>query len=153
MQRKVSRCDTGVDNDRVLTPLTERKQAVEAAKAAEAAEAEKAQSSKRALEDADNDDRPAKTAKTANVVNKDVPDEYLPPNKILFVRPVTKDMDDDSITQPFKAFPGYKETRIIRVRDLAFVEFADEDTSAVAKAALQNLTINGTIIKVTFRRA
>lgn len=130
--------------------MAERKNAAAAAEAE--AEAEKARNNKRVVEDLDAAERPSKMARV-QAVNKDIPDEYLPPNKVLYVRPVTKDMDDESVKSQFRAFAGYQDTRIVRARDLAFVEFTDEGTSAAAKAALQNMTINGVQIKVTFRRA
>lgn len=53
-----------------------------------------------------------------------VPDEYLPPNKILFIRQVPDGYDVDALTAIFSRFPGFKEVRTVPGRKgIAFVEY------------------------------
>lgn len=92
-----------------------------------------------------------------------MPDEYLPPNKILFLQnlpeSVTKDrlvslfsqlgllfsFDSHSLMdfQPFR-YPNLYEVRLIPTkRDIAFVEFVDEGSAGVAKDGLHNYKLDG----------
>jgi U2 small nuclear ribonucleoprotein B'' len=73
-----------------------------------------------------------------------MPDEYLPPNKILFLQNLPDGTTHARLTELFAPHPGLHEVRMIPTkRDIAFVEFADETTSAVAKDALHNFRIDG----------
>ncbi|KAF8215811.1 RNA binding protein [Mycena galopus ATCC 62051] len=82
---------------------------------------------------------PAPAAKRPNV---QMPDEYLPPNKILFLQnlPETIPKSVRSTSHPHE-------------KDIAFVEFLDEASSGVAKDALHNYKLDGeNKIKLTFAR-
>lgn len=93
-----------------------------------------------------------------------MPDEYLPPNKILFLQNLpetaTKTALTDLFTQyvissPFfgmvysrknaiRRYPNLVEVRMIPTKkDIAFVEYADEASSGVAKDALHNYKLDG----------
>lgn len=53
-----------------------------------------------------------------------VPDEYLPPNKILFIRQVPDDYGVDALTAIFSRFAGFREVRTVPGRKgIAFVEY------------------------------
>lgn len=53
-----------------------------------------------------------------------VPDEYLPPNKILFLRQIPDDYGVDLLTAIFSRFAGFKEVRTVPGRKgIAFVEY------------------------------
>jgi U2 small nuclear ribonucleoprotein B'' len=95
----------------------------------------------------------------------EMPDEYLPPNKILFVQNLPEDTTKPSLEALFRLYPNLIEVRTIPGRkNIAFVEFADEPSSAVAKEALHNTRFSGTAgavpatseegnkIKVTFAK-
>ncbi|KAG0661498.1 hypothetical protein C6P46_003910 [Rhodotorula mucilaginosa] len=95
----------------------------------------------------------------------EMPDEYLPPNKILFVQNLPEDTTKPSLEALFRPYPNLIEVRTIPGRkNIAFVEFADEPSSAVAKEALHNTRFSGTAgavpatseegnkIKVTFAK-
>ncbi|EAU89029.2 RNA binding protein [Coprinopsis cinerea okayama7 len=83
-----------------------------------------------------------------------MPDEYLPPNKILFVQNLPESVTKDQLTTLFSQYPNLYEVRLIPTKkDIAFVEFLDEASSGVAKDALHNFKIDGeNKIKITFAR-
>ncbi|CAE6411210.1 unnamed protein product [Rhizoctonia solani] len=83
-----------------------------------------------------------------------MPDEYLPPNKILFLQNLPTDVRQEQLLALFGQYPGLSEVRMIPTKkDIAFVEFVDEATSTVAKEALHNYKLDGeNKIKITFAR-
>lgn len=124
-----------------------------------------------------------------------MPDEYLPPNKILFVQQLPDDTTKEGLealfrpyvfsslpfspchflpglprrplhrpilTPPPRSYANLIEVRTIPGRkNIAFVEFADEHSSSVARDALHNSKFSGTTgatsdeglkIKVTFAK-
>ena len=82
-----------------------------------------------------------------------VPDEYLPPNKILFVRNLPEDYGFDSLTAIFTRFPGFKEVRDVPGRaGIAFVEYETTDGAIAAKEATTKMTLGERTIVVTFQR-
>ena len=129
----------------MLIAIAERKQALEAA-------AEQQNAAKRAAADT-LAERPAKTAK-AGAAGGQIPDEYLPPSKILFLQNLPEDYDKDSIAAVFGRYPGYKETRMVPFRPgLAFVEYDDENSAISVKEQTAGIELGGQTIKVTYRRA
>lgn len=143
LQRKVHSqkrtfCRTG------LTSSLERKQAVDA----QAAAAEKA--NKRAPAEAVAE-RPAKAAKPAP--NTTVPDEYLPPNKTLFLRELPEDYGREQLAIIFSRFPGFREIRLVPGRNtIAFAEYDDETGAIAAKESTQGMQLLGQPIKVSYQR-
>ena len=82
-----------------------------------------------------------------------LPDEYLPPNVILFLQNLPAGTTKEKLDEIFGQYPNLAEVRIIPARpDIAFVEYMDEGSSAVAKDALNQYHIDGQPIKVTFAR-
>jgi len=84
-----------------------------------------------------------------------VPDEYLPPNKILFVQNMPDDYDVDSLSAIFGRFEGFKEVRLVPGRKgLAFVEYEAEAGAISAKEATAGMALgsDGATIKVTYQR-
>ncbi|KAM0717230.1 hypothetical protein Q7P37_007082 [Cladosporium fusiforme] len=127
----------------------ERKQAQEAAAAAASAPA------KRRPEDT-LADRPAKNAKpaaAAAAAGGAVPDEYLPPNKTLFLRDLPENYGQDSLAAIFKRYPGFREIRLVPGRNtIAFAEYEDDTGATAAKEALSGIQLSGQQIKITFQR-
>lgn len=73
-----------------------------------------------------------------------MPDEYLPPNNVLFVQNLPEGTTQDDLRDVFEQHAGLLEIRTIPAkRDIAFIEFADEATAMVAKDALHNFKIDG----------
>jgi len=86
--------------------------------------------------------------------NVQMPDEYLPPNKILFLQNLPETVTKDQLMALFAPYPGLYEVRLIPTKkDIAFVEYVDETTAGVAKDALHNYKLDGeNKIKITFAR-
>ncbi|KAG8759312.1 hypothetical protein FRC14_006151 [Serendipita sp. 396] len=83
-----------------------------------------------------------------------MPDEYLPPNKILFIQNLPLDITKEVLTSLFSQFENLYEVRMIPTKkDIAFVEYGDETSATVAKEALHNYKLdNETKLKVTYAR-
>jgi U2 small nuclear ribonucleoprotein B'' len=128
-----------------LTRPTERKQAQEAAAIAAAP-------AKRAPED-NIAERPGKSAKPSAAAGGMVPDEYLPPNKTLFLRDLPEDYGKDMLAIIFRRYPGFREIRLVPGRNtIAFAEYEDETGATAAKEALANLELSSQKIKITYQR-
>jgi RNA recognition motif-containing protein len=105
--------------------------------------------------------RPAKTAKgaglkpTSGAAAAVIPDEYLPPNKILFLRDLPDNADQDSLTAVFGRFEGFQEVRLVPGRKgIAFVEYENESGAISAKEATSGMPMGeqGKPIRVTYQR-
>jgi len=84
-----------------------------------------------------------------------VPDEYLPPNKILFVRELPEDYDVEGLSTIFGRFEGFREVRLVPGRKgLAFVEYEAEAGAISAKESTAGMVLGGEgkPIKVTYQR-
>lgn len=106
--------------------------------------------------------RPAKTQKGAGLKGTSanaaavIPDEYLPPNKILFLRDIPDSYDADGLSRIFQRFEGFKEVRLVPGRrGIAFVEYEAEAGAISAKEATSGMQLGdeGKGIRVTYQRA
>lgn len=132
-----------------MTP--ERKQAVEAA--------EQAKAKRPASQEPATDARPSKTARgvglkpAVGAAAGVVPDEHLPPNKILFIRDLPEDYGTDAITAIFARFSGFREVRLVPTRKgIAFVEYETEDNASAAKDGTAGMAVGESSLRVTFQR-
>jgi U2 small nuclear ribonucleoprotein B'' len=112
---------------------------------------------KRAEEDAKAQANPAVAAekpRAAKTGAAAVPDEYVRPNKTLFLQNIPRDVDEDDLTTIFERFEGFKEVRLVSVRSVAFAEFENEQFAITAKEATANTPIGaeGKPMKVTYQR-
>jgi len=83
-----------------------------------------------------------------------MPDEYLPPNKILFLQNLPETTTQKQLMELFSQYPNLLEVRIVPTKkDIAFVEYTDEKSSSAAKDALHNYRLDEEHkIKITFAR-
>lgn len=84
-----------------------------------------------------------------------MPDEYLPPNRILFVQNLPDEYDVASLTAIFNRFEGFREVRMVPGRKgIAFVEYEAEQGAIAAKEQTAGMPLkNGEkIMKVTYQR-
>ncbi|KAL1700096.1 hypothetical protein EV121DRAFT_264489 [Schizophyllum commune] len=83
-----------------------------------------------------------------------MPDEYLPPNKILFLQNLPETVSKDQLTALFSQYPNLHEVRMVPTKkDIAFVEYYDEASATNAKDALHNYKMDGeNKIKITYAR-
>jgi hypothetical protein len=130
-------------------------------KAAEAAEEQKRL--KRAAPGVvpDSNARPAKASRGAGLKSTNagaaavIPDEYLPPNKILFVQNLPEEYDIDALTAIFGRYEGFREVRLVPGRrGIAFIEYESEAGAISAKENTAGMALgDGTqIMKVTYQR-
>jgi len=86
--------------------------------------------------------------------NVQMPDEYLPPNKVLFLQNLPESVTKDQLMALFSQYPNLHEVRLIPTKkDIGFVEYMDEGSAGVAKDALHNYKLDGeNKIKITFAR-
>ncbi|KAJ5101754.1 U1 small nuclear ribonucleoprotein [Penicillium alfredii] len=105
--------------------------------------------------------RPAKTTKgaglkpTSGATTAVVPDEYLPPNKILFLRDLPDDTSQEGLSAVFGRFEGFQEARLVPGRKgIAFVEYETESGAISAKEATSGMPMGdqGKPIRVTYQR-
>lgn len=104
--------------------------------------------------------RPGKAAKTGGLKSTHaaaaiVPDEYLPPNKILFLQNLPDGYDVDGLTAVFGRFDGFREVRLVPGRSgIAFVEYESEAGAVGAKEGTAGMPLGdeGKLMKVTFQR-
>ncbi|KAG9247705.1 RNA recognition domain-containing protein, partial [Calycina marina] len=84
-----------------------------------------------------------------------IPDEYLPPNKILFVQQLPEDYDVDALMTIFGRFEGFREVRMVPGRrGIAFVEYETEGGAISAKENTAGMVLGDAhqVIKVTYQR-
>lgn len=82
-----------------------------------------------------------------------MPDEYLPPNKILFLHNVPERISRDDLDALFRPHRGLVDVRIIPGRNVAFVEFSDSVTSSMAKDSLHGHSFGPTeSLRITFAK-
>ncbi|KEZ46515.1 RNA recognition domain-containing protein [Scedosporium apiospermum] len=105
--------------------------------------------------------RPARLTRGAGLKSSNppsntlVPDEYLPPNKTLFVQNIPEDYDVDSLTSIFGRFDGFREVRLVPGRKgIAFVEYEAEHGAITAKENTAGMALgeSGQAMKVTYQR-
>ena len=83
-------------------------------------------------------------APVAKRPNVQMPDEYLPPNKILFLQNLPETVTKDQLNTLFSQYPNLHEVRLVpSKKDIAFVEYLDEGSATVAKDALHNYKLDG----------
>ncbi|KAI0817779.1 RNA recognition domain-containing protein [Xylaria sp. FL0064] len=131
-------------------------------KAAEAAEDQKQLKRPGAVAPPTEANRPAKTARGTGLkatggpsANAVVPDEYLPPNKILFVQNLPDDYDIEALTGIFGRFEGFREVRLVPGRKgIAFIEYEAEAGAITAKENTAGMAVGdgSKFIKVTYQR-
>lgn len=85
--------------------------------------------------------------------SSNIPDEYLPPNKILFLQNLPETITQSMLVDLFSRYTGFREVRMIPTKKtIAFVEYDNELQSSVAKSELAGFAINEQPMKVTFAR-
>jgi RNA recognition motif-containing protein len=157
--------ETGLEKwKRTRVAEKERKQAVEAAQQQQQQQQQKLKRPAGGLPEPAGGltARPVKTAKGAGLKPSGannaaiVPDEYLPPNKILFLRDLPDSYDADGLSRIFSRFEGFKEVRMVPGRaGIAFVEYEAEAGAISAKEATAGMQLGdeGKGIRVTYQRA
>lgn len=105
------------------------------------------------------DSRPSKLSKpsglksTGPAIPQVVPDEYLPPNKILFLQHIPDEYDAEALGLIFSRFEGFREIRFVPGRrGIAFVEYVEEQGAIAAKESTSGMKLGEALLKVTYQR-
>jgi hypothetical protein len=105
--------------------------------------------------------RPVKATRGAGLKSSNpsaaavIPDEYLPPNKILFVQNLPDEYDIDALTAIFGRFEGFREVRLVPGRrGIAFIEYESETGAISAKENTAGMALGdgSQVMKVTYQR-
>ena len=105
--------------------------------------------------------RPIKAARGAGLKSSNpaagavIPEEYLPPNKILFVQNIPEDVTVEALTTIFGGFEGFREVRTVPGRkNIAFVEYEAEAGAISAKESTAGMALGeeGRTVKVVYQR-
>lgn len=105
--------------------------------------------------------RPVKATRGAGLKSSNpgatavIPDEYLPPNKILFVQNIPEDYDIEALSAIFSRYEGFKEVRLVPGRKgISFVEYEAEAGAISAKENTAGIALGdgGQLLKVTYQR-
>lgn len=88
------------------------------------------------------------------ISNPQIPDEYLSPNKILFLQNLPESITQQQIVDLFSRYPGFREVRMVPTKKtIAFVEYENEMQSHLAKNELSAHQFEPDHpIKITFAR-
>ncbi|KAG5519738.1 hypothetical protein PMAC_000011 [Pneumocystis sp. 'macacae'] len=82
-----------------------------------------------------------------------IPDEHLPPHKILFLQKLPENITAEVLSAVFGRFSGFKEVRMVPGRPgIAFVEYETNDEAVVAKHGTVGMALGGTVISVNYGR-
>jgi U2 small nuclear ribonucleoprotein B'' len=82
-----------------------------------------------------------------------IPEEYLPPNKILFLQNLPDDIDVDHLSSIFGTHEGFREVRVVPGRKgIAFVEYEAESGAISAKERTAGMVVGGKAMKVVYQR-
>ncbi|KAF7728408.1 hypothetical protein EC973_006216 [Apophysomyces ossiformis] len=94
------------------------------------------------------------TGPSGAAASQKIPDEYLPPNAILFLQNLPETITQQYLVELFQRYPGFKEVRMVPTkRTIAFVEYENEIQSAIAKTELSGHPIDTEhLMSVTFAR-
>ena len=134
--------------------FSERKQAAEAAELAKKLK-------RSAAPPETTNTRPIKSSRGAGLKSSNpasgavIPEEYLPPNKILFVQNLPDDYGVDGLTAIFARFEGFREVRLVPGRKgIAFVEYEAEAGAISAKEGTAGMGLGegGKPMKVVYQR-
>jgi len=97
--------------------------------------------------------RPSGLKSTSVATSAVVPDEYLPPNKIIFLQNIPDEYDVEALTTIYGRFDGFREVRLVPGRKgIAFVEYDAEQGAIMAKENTAGMTLGDKVIKVTYQR-
>ncbi|KAI9010149.1 U1 small nuclear ribonucleoprotein A [Hyaloraphidium curvatum] len=76
-----------------------------------------------------------------------------PPNSILFVQNVPAEVTEEALSALFQQYQGFKEVRLVRRNNVAFVEYESEGQAIVAKMALHGYKVTDeALLYVTYAK-
>jgi len=74
-------------------------------------------------------------------------------SNVLFVENLPAEVNDMMLTMLFRQYPGFQEARLIKGRNVAFIEYADELQAGIAKHGLQGFMVTPEMaLKISFAK-
>jgi hypothetical protein len=74
-------------------------------------------------------------------------------SNVLFVENLPAEVNDMMLTMLFRQYPGFQEARLIKGRNVAFIEYADELQAGIAKHGLQGFMVTPEMaLKIAFAK-
>lgn len=75
------------------------------------------------------------------------------PSNVLFVENLPQEVNEVMLTMLFRQYPGFQEARLIKGRNVAFIEYADELQAGIAKHGLQGFMVTPEMaLKIAFAK-
>merc|ERR1711957_993013 len=75
------------------------------------------------------------------------------PSNVLFVENLPPEVNEMMLTMLFRQYPGFQEARLIKGRNVAFIEYADELQAGIAKHGLQGFMVTPEMaLKIAFAK-
>jgi len=75
------------------------------------------------------------------------------PSNVLFVENLPPEVNEMMLTMLFRQYPGFQEARLIKGRNVAFIEYADELQAGIAKHGLQDFMVTPDMaLKIQFAK-
>lgn len=84
---------------------------------------------------------------------KEAADKDGQPSNVLFVEGLPEEVNEMMLTMLFRQYPGFQEARLIKGRNVAFIEYADELQAGIAKHGLQGFMVTPEMaLKISFAK-
>lgn len=75
------------------------------------------------------------------------------PSNVLFVENLPPEVNEMMLTMLFRQYPGFQEARLIKGRNVAFIEYSDELQAGIAKHGLQGFMVTPEMaLKIQFAK-
>merc|ERR1712183_784822 len=75
------------------------------------------------------------------------------PSNVLFVENLPPEVNEMMLTMLFRQYPGFQEARLIKGRNVAFIEYSDELQAGIAKHGLQGFMVTPEMaLKIAFAK-
>jgi len=75
------------------------------------------------------------------------------PSNVLFVENLPPEVNEMMLTMLFRQYPGFQEARLIKGRNVAFIEYSDELQAGIAKHGLQGFMVTLEMaLKISFAK-
>eukprot|EP00933_Yihiella_yeosuensis_P047053 TRINITY_DN42718_c0_g1_i1.p1 TRINITY_DN42718_c0_g1~~TRINITY_DN42718_c0_g1_i1.p1 ORF type:complete len:238 (-),score=64.53 TRINITY_DN42718_c0_g1_i1:105-818(-) len=75
------------------------------------------------------------------------------PSNVLFVENLPAEVNELMLTMLFRQYPGFQEARLIKGRNVAFIEYADDQQAGIAKHGLQGFMVTPDMaLKISFAK-
>merc|ERR1711920_904930 len=90
---------------------------------------------------------------TASRAEESRADKEGQPSNVLFVENLPAEVNEMMLTMLFRQYPGFQEARLIKGRNVAFIEYGDELQAGIAKHGLQGFMVTPEMaLKIAFAK-